>query len=600
MTPLVVEILAHASETPENPAVVVGNEILSYGGLADAVDHLSMRLVAAGALPGTVIAVHLEQSTATVVAMLAAARVGAAWAVVEPGQPAARLAAVVRDTDCRVLVHAGSRPASADTLAHLDVRDLVAAPPVPLPPTLPLDLPAYVIHTSGSTGRPKGVVVGHAHLDTSIRCRDVLYGTGRPTFLTALRLSFDGSLGATLWTLRRGGTVVLPDEERMADPGAVATLAATRAVTHLICVPSYYRLLLDHAALLPPTLRHVSVGGERCEADLVRRHRRLLPTTGLVNEYGPTEAIVSCTYQRVPPHHTRGDVPIGAPLPGARVHVLDAALREQPAGGVGELYVGGPFLAQGYAGQPSRTAERFVADPFAALPGARLYRTGDLATRRPDGALEFRGRADDQVKIRGHRVEPAEVAEVVSAHPAVRRAAVLLDPLVPEPVLVAYLVCDGPLPPPVALRALCRESLPLAAVPARFVAVPAIPLTVNGKLDRDALARLGAAQEEDRVDAPADHDWTGLQRAVADIWAEVLGHRGCGLQDNFFDAGGTSLKVVDLHKRLERRWPGAVRVGELFDAKTIAAQAAVIAGRADTPVSDRSGPPPAAALSFEV
>ncbi|WFE98692.1 non-ribosomal peptide synthetase [Micromonospora sp. WMMD964] len=600
MTPLVVEILAHASETPETPAVVVGNEVLSYGALADAVDHLSMRLVAAGVLPGTVAAVHLEQSTATVVAMLAAARVGAAWSVVEPGQPAGRLAAVVRDTDCRVLVHAGSRPACADTLAHLDVRDLVAAPAVPLPPTLPLDLPAYVIHTSGSTGRPKGVVVGHAHLDAAIRCRGVLYGADPPTFLSALRLSFDGSLGATLWTLRRGGTVVLPDEERMADPGAVAALAATHATTHLICVPSYYRLLLDHAALLPPTLRHVSVGGERCDAALVRRHRRLLPETELVNEYGPTEAIISCTFQRVAPTHRHGEVPIGGPLPGATVHVLDAALREQPPGRVGELYVGGPFLAQGYAGQPSRTAERFVADPFAAAPGARLYRTGDLAACRADGALEFRGRADEQVKVRGHRVEPAEVAEVVSAHPAVRRAAVLLDPLVSEPVLVAYLVCDGPPPSPVVLRALCRESLPSAAVPARFVVVPAMPLTVNGKLDRDALARLGAAREEDRVDAPTDHDWTGLQRAVADIWAEVLGHRGCGLDDNFFDAGGTSLKVVDLHKRLDRRWSRAIRVGELFDVKTIAAQAAVIAERADPSTADRSGPAPATALSFEV
>jgi amino acid adenylation domain-containing protein len=599
MTPLVVEILAHASETPETPAVVVGDEVLSYGALADAVDHLSMRLVAAGVLPGTVIAVHLEQSAATVVAMLAAARVGAAWAVVEAGQPAARLAAVVRDTDCRVLVHAGSRPACADTLAHLDVRDLVAAPPVPLPPTLPLDLPAYVIHTSGSTGRPKGVVVGHSHLDASIRCRGVLYGAEPPTFLTALRLSFDGSLGATLWTLRRGGTVVLPDEERMADPCAVALLAASHAATHLICVPSYYRLLLDHAALLPPTLRHVSVGGERCDAGLVRRHRRLLPATELVNEYGPTEAIVSCTYQRVAPTHSRGEVPIGAPLPGASVHVLDAALREQPAGAVGELYVGGQFLAQGYAGQPSRTAERFVADPFAAVPGARLYRTGDLAARRTDGALEFRGRADDQVKVRGYRVEPAEVAEVVSAHPAVRRAAVLLDPLMSEPVLVAYLVCDGRPPSPAALRVLCRESLPPAAVPARFVVVPAIPLTVNGKLDRDALARLGAAQEEDRVDAPADHDWTVLQRAVADIWAEVLGHRACGLGDSFFDTGGTSLKVVDLHKRLQRRWPGTVRVGELFDIKTIAAQAALVAERAGAPAAER-GRPPAVGLSFEV
>jgi phosphopantetheine binding protein/AMP-binding enzyme len=178
---------------------------------------------------------------------------------------------------------------------------------------------------------------------------------------------------------------------------------------------------------------------------------------------------------------------------------------------------------------------------------------------------------------------------------------VLLDTSAPEPELVAYLVCDGRPAPPVALRALCRESLPAAAVPARFVAVPALPLTVNGKLDRDALARLGTAREEDAVSAPPDHDWTDLQRAVAGIWAEVLGHRGCGPHDSFFDAGGTSLKVVDLHRRLEQRWPGALRVGELFDVKTIAAQASAVAERAGEPSGERTARRPVAvALSFEV
>jgi amino acid adenylation domain-containing protein len=600
MTPLVVEILTHASETPDTTAVVVGDQAMTYGALADATDHLATRLVAAGARPGTVVTIHIEQSVATVVAMLAAARVGAAWAIVEPGQPAARLAAVLRDTDCRVLVHAGSRPAVTNHLSHVDIRDRVVAPAVALPRSLPLDLPAYVIHTSGSTGRPKGVVVGHAGLDASIRCRGAIYGERPPVFMAAMRLSFDGSLGATLWTLRCGGTALLPDESRLADAGAVAALAAAHAATHLICVPSYYRLLLDHAAVLRPTLRHVSVGGERCTGDLVRRHRELLPEAALANEYGPTEAIVSCTFHRVGAAYAGGEVPIGTALPGARVHVLDAMLREQAVGTVGELYIGGAFLAHGYAGQPAGTAERFVADPFATTPGGRLYRTGDLAVRRADGQLEFRGRTDDQVKVRGHRVEPAEVAEVLAGHPAVRRAAVLLDSRTEEPALVGYLVCDGAAPPPAALRAWCRASLPAAAIPDRFVVVPALPLTDNGKLDRAALARLGAAREEDPVHPRADEDWTQLQRAVADIWAEVLGHRGCDRLDSFFDAGGTSLKVVDLHNRLERRWPGVLRVGELFDIKTIAEQAAAIAERAGAGADGYAAPPAAAALSFEV
>jgi amino acid adenylation domain-containing protein len=599
MTPLLTALADHARRRPDATAVVIDDRFLTYGELLDRARHLAGRLVAVGVRPGDVVCLRLRQSVDTVVAMVAAMTAGAAWAVIEPGQPESRLAALVRDTSCRVLIHAGQPAAAAGhALTRVDVRADGDAGVGPLPERLPDDLPAYVIYTSGSTGRPKGVVVGHAHLAASIGCRHTLYGQQPPVFLVLMRLSFDGSLGASLWTLMRGGAVVLPGEARMADAEDAVRLAATHRATHMICVPSYYRLVLGHAPALAESMVHVSVGGERCTGDLVERHYRLLPDTALVNEYGPTEAIVSCLSHPIAAGDVAGPVPIGAPLPGATAHVLDAELREVPVGTVGELYVGGPFTAHGYAGQPARTAERFVADLFAARPGGRLYRTGDLAARRPDGTLDFHGRADDQVKIRGHRIEPAEVASVVLEHPLVRDAAVLAEEG-PEPALAAYVVCDGP-PPATSLRALCRQRLPAAAVPARFVAVPAMPLTANGKLDRTALARLGAAATEHPTRHHADADWTEVQRALADDWAEVLGHRDWDRRTNFFTAGGTSLKIINLHERLQRRWPGALRLGVLFDLTTVAEQADAVAAHIEARPGARPAPPATAVLSFEV
>ncbi|WP_305787967.1 non-ribosomal peptide synthetase [Symbioplanes lichenis] len=593
MTALLRALEDQARRRPDAPAVVVGDDHVSYGRLMERARQLAGRLVAAGVRPGDVACLRLRQSAGTVVAMVAAMRAGAAWAVVEPDRPESHLAALVRDTGCRVLVHDGEPDAAPGSgLTPVDLRHHAGSPTGPLPDALPEDLPAYVVHTSGSTGRPKGVVVGHAHLAASIACRDALYGRRPPVFVVLLRLSFDGSLGATLWTLTRGGTVVLPGEARLPDAEHAARLVADHRGTHLECVPSHYRLVLDHAAALPDSLVHVSVGGERCTGDLVERHYRLLPRTTLVNEYGPTEAIVSCLSHPTVPGDPAAPVPIGSPLPGATAYVLDAALREVATGTVGELYVGGPFTAHGYAGQPGLTAQRFVADPFAARPGARLYRTGDLASRRPDATLDFHGRVDDQVKIRGQRVEPGEVALVLREHPAVRDAAVLVEEE-PEPALVAYVVCDGP-PPATSLRLLCRRRVSAAATPARFVAVAALPLTAGGKLDRAALARLGATSAATPARPRDDPDWTPVQRAVADEWAEVLGHRDWDRETNFFDAGGTSLKIVQLHQRLERRWPGALRLGALFDLATVAAQAGAVSAQPGV-VAAQAGAVPAQA-----
>lgn len=597
-------ILGHAARTPDALAVAVGAETLTYAELDRRSAALAGRLAAAGVRPGDTVCVHLPQSAGTVVAMIAALRLGAPWSVIEPGQPPARLRALAHDTGCPVIVHDGEVAGPPGvTLMALDEPGPTAALP---DNDLSDHLPAYVIYTSGSTGRPKGVMVSRGQLAASVGCREPLYGPRPPVFLSTMRFSFDGSLAVSFWAWTRGGTLVAPAEYELPDAEAVARLAGRRAITHLIAVPSFYRLLLRHAGLLPTSLRHSSVGGEACTADLVRDHRAALPDVDLMNEYGPTEAVVSCAAHRVL-GTPAGAVPIGRALPVATTYVLDGSLRPAP---FGELYVGGDLPALGYARQPGATAERFVADPFSERPGARMYRTGDLACRRPDGDLEFRGRADDQVKVHGHRIEPAEVAHALMAHPRVRQAEAAPGP---DGELTAFVVPVEYRPVADAdLRAWCRQRLVAAAVPARFVRLTAMPLTRNGKVDRAALSRIDDAahggpstaapppEPVSPVPAPAaaGPGWTDLHGAVWESWAQVLGERrGDDPATSFFDSGGTSLKLIDLHKRLDARWPGTVRVAELFEACTVEAQASLILSRTRSP----SPATPAAPLaSFEL
>lgn len=615
MSGLLAEFLAQAERTPHAPALVVGERQLSYRELAQASASLAGRLVAAGARPGSVVGIRLPQSVETFVAMLAVWQAGCTWAVLEPTQPEGRLAALLADTDCRVLLHQAADTAALRSLLaglpaparHRPVLMAVDAPDAPdhpiAPVPVPEGLPVYVIYTSGSTGRPKGVLVTREQLAVSVQGRGGIYGLEPPIFLDTLRFSFDGSLGAAFWAIIRGGTLVVPAEEQLRDPAAVVELAGRHYVTHLIGVPSFYRLLLAYAERLPIELRLAAVGGEPCTPELVALHRSRLPAVELINEYGPTEAVVSCTAHRVQAVPTRA-APIGRPHPGAVVRVLDEKLRPQPVGVVGELYVGGDFPALGYVNQPARTAERFVADPYADRPGARLYRTGDLAAWNADGELEFHGRVDDQLKVRGHRVEPGEVARVLERHPQVVRAEVLPVTGVGGPVLVAFVETTGGEPDAVALRRHCLGQLPDAAVPSRFARVHAWPLARNGKVDRAVLARWAATlpvgdqpPADAQVDSSAAEDEDEVWAALRTMWCEVLGHTRAGPEDNFFEQGGTSLKLIDLHQRIERRWPGVLRVGELFDFTTVEAQARAVRERTGRTVEPTSR---GAATSYEL
>ncbi|MFI1253067.1 non-ribosomal peptide synthetase [Streptomyces netropsis] len=595
-----------AARGPETTALVIGGETLTYRELDRASAGLARLLWRLGARPGRVVCIRVEQSAIAVVAVLAALRTGAAWAALEPDLPPARLRQLLRDTDCAVILgdapepdpdHVTDPPAVLDA-AGLTLRELVEAgarTPDDWFPPVPEDAPAYLVYTSGSTGLPKGVMVSRAQLAASIGCRAEVYGTGPSTFLMAMRLSFDGMLGGMFWSFRNGHTLLLPDLRQLRQVGELARLAGEHHATHLVVVPSYYRALLAESRPLPDSLRLVVVAGEECTPDLVRTHHERLPGALLVNEYGPTETTISCVVQ--PGLDASWDrIPIGRPWPGVAARVLDERLREVPAGEPGELYIGGAFVALGYAGAPGRTAERFVADPFGP-PGARLYRTGDLALVDEQGALHYRGRTDLQVKIRGTRIELGEIEGVLENHPAVGQAVVNCERADgDEPRLIAFVTPRAPGAPSPAgseLRRHCLASLVEQAVPELFVPVARMPLNTSGKADRAALRDLVPTGVPSDAD-PAQPDWTGDQRTLGRIWAAVLRHSDIGLDDNFFAVGGSSLKVIDLHARLNHAWPGVLRMGELFDLITISAQAAAIHSRLGADAGRKAPAPPTA------
>ncbi|CAM5460333.1 Amino acid adenylation domain-containing protein OS=Streptomyces alboniger OX=132473 GN=CP975_24360 PE=4 SV=1 [Streptomyces alboniger] len=443
--------------------------------------------------------------------------------------------------------------------------------------------PACVMYTSGSSGEPKGVVVPQrAIAELAADGRFGGPGNSGPATGPHRRVllhsphTFDAATYEVWVPLLNGGTVVVcPDGP--VTPALLARVLPERDVTALWLTAELFRTVADLAPASLDAVREVWTGGDVVDPEAVRRVRRACPGTAVVNAYGPTEATVFATAHRVPEPLPDGPLPIGTPLDGTRVLVLDARLRPVPDGRTGEVYLAGAGLARGYLG-PAATAERFVADPYGE-PGARMYRTGDLARRGPDGSLAFAGRADDQVKIRGFRVEPAEVEAALESCPGVGRAVVAARPA-PDggKRLVAWLVLDGAegadlLP---GVREVAARRLPAHLLPTAWVRVDAVPLTPHGKADRAALPEPGAAGQVSRAPASV------REKELCALFGEVLGLAETGPDTDFFASGGHSLSALRLADKVETAWGVRVPVAALFAAPTPAALLARLDGPAPT------------------
>lgn len=422
------------------------------------------------------------------------------------------------------------------------------------------------MYTSGSTGEPKGIGVTHANV--AALARDTAFGAHRRV-LAHSPLSFDASTYELWVPLLSGGQVV------MAPPGRVDTAALTRLVhehdvTSLFLTAALFNLVVEECVELLTRVREVWTGGEAASPHTFGRALEQAPDTLLVNVYGPTEAT---TFALRHPLDARagarvdGRVPIGTPLDDTRLYVLDERGRPVPEGAVGELCIGGTGLARGYLGRPGLTAQQFTADPYGA-PGARMYRTGDLARRRPDGTVDYLGRADQQVKIRGHRIEPGEIEAELARGPEVGHAAVVVREDTPgEQRLVAYVVAtEGLAVDPDALHRALAVRLPAYMLPSAIVALPALPVTPNGKLDRRALP---APPEEGVRRAEFAAPATATEELAAAVWGEVLDTGRIGRHDDFFALGGHSLRATRAVSRLGARLGTGVPLRLLFEQPTL-------------------------------
>ncbi|AUX43556.1 uncharacterized protein SOCE26_050060 [Sorangium cellulosum] len=441
---------AQVERGPEAVAVVSGGQQLTYRELDARADLLAARLRAMGVGPDVVVGVCMERSAEMVVGLLGILKAGGAYLPLDPGYPRDRLAFMLKDAGAGLLLSqarlAERLPPSSARLLWLDGDGRLLADEGEgqgCRRATPQHL-SYVIYTSGSTGQPKGVAVTHHNLVHSTGARLEVYTEPVSRLLLVSSLAFDISTAQIFWALCSGGALVLAPESLSTDPEGLTALIAAERITHLLCVPSLYALALEQpgAREALSSLTTVVLGGESIPPSLVAAHQQRGPRAALYNEYGPTEATVWSSVHHIPAAAAAGrSVPIGRPIPGAELHILDERMQPVPAGVAGELHIGGAGLARGYVNRPELSAQRFVPNPFSGEPAARLYKTGDLGRSLPDGTIELLGRIDHQVKIRGYRVELGEIESVLCSHPAVGACAVLAREDAPgDKRLVAYVV----------------------------------------------------------------------------------------------------------------------------------------------------------------
>ncbi|KUL55238.1 non-ribosomal peptide synthetase [Streptomyces sp. NRRL F-4489] len=583
---------AQAARTPDAVAVATADTHLTYAELDARAEALARRLRARGCGPEDRVGVLLDRGPDLVAALLAVWKAGAAYVPADPCTPDGRLATLFTGADCRLVV---TEPAHAGRTAGIPtiLADEPDAPSTTDEPRAADRAPArlaYVLHTSGSTGAPKGVAVEHRALAHYLRWAVRAYAPDGPAnapFFTSI--GADLGVPALFVPLLTGGTVrLLP--QRFAPEEFGRLLAAGGPYTFTGMTPGHLALLeqqLSDGELAGLADQLVCAGDAYPAGQAARVAERIAAAGGrtrLAAEYGPTEATVAAAAHRVASPPDRPLVPLGRALPGTVVRMLDERLAPVPDGVTGEIYLGGPGLARGYAGQPGLTAAHFLPDPYGP-PGARLYRTGDLARVLPDGTLEFTGRVGRQLKVRGHRVEPAEIEAALTADPRVRAARVAAPPdAAGAPRLTAWIVpAPGRPPRPAELRERLRTRLPAAFVPAAYELVDALPLTAHGKYDRTAAADpSGASREATAVRAPYTAPRTDTERRLAEVWRQVLGLDRIGVHDDFADLGGDSLLVL-------RVLAGAAAAGLDLDPATALRHPTVaeLADALNTPSGDR-------------
>jgi amino acid adenylation domain-containing protein len=579
------EVLRQAERQPDAMAVACDDVSLTYAELVQRAEGVAAALAERSVAPASRVGVFFERSADVVVAILGVLRARCAYVPLEPSHPNSLLEFIMTDSQAAALVtHTSMRPVPVRD--QTPVLRIDSIPPKLLgygpTPDVQDDRVAYLMYTSGSTGQPKGVAVTHENIASSTQARLSRYSDVSPRCLVIASAGFDVFSGGVFYALSAGGTAVMPGPETVLDSGRLASLIGQYSVSHWLGPWSMYAEVLVVARRQAlESLRVVIVGGEPCPPRLVERHRALLPHARLFNEYGPTEATVWATA-----HECRAAsesvMPIGRAITGTHVYVLDSNLAPVPDGEEGEIYIGGDGVARGYWGRPALTATRFVPDLVSRVRGQRMFRSGDIARCRNDGALEFVGREDEQTKVRGHRVELGHVENVLRTYVAVREGVVIaFTDDDGERVLVAFVALDMPASLAQSECSLLRKhlhaQLPDYMVPTEIMVVERLPRTLNGKPDRAALSAVRAGQSQRRacdVDA-----MTSVADVLTSIWCDVLKKSEVGVNDNFFDLGGHSMRLVRVASLIKERLGQNIPIVTLLNHPTISALAGHITSR---------------------
>ncbi|HGN4289504.1 TPA: pyoverdine non-ribosomal peptide synthetase PvdD, partial [Pseudomonas aeruginosa] len=583
-----------ARQRPQAVALILDEQRLSYGELNARANRLAHCLIARGVGADVPVGLALERSLDMLVGLLAILKAGGAYLPLDPAAPEERLAHILDDSGVRLLLTQGHllerlpRQAGVEVLAidGLVLDGYAESDPLP---TLSADNLAYVIYTSGSTGKPKGTLLTHRNALRLFSATEAWFGFDERDVWTLFHsYAFDFSVWEIFGALLYGGRLVIVPQWVSRSPEDFYRLLCREGVTVLNQTPSAFKQLMAVAcsadmATQQPALRYVIFGGEALDLQSLRpwfqRFGDRQPQ--LVNMYGITETTVHVTYRPVSEADLEGGLvsPIGGTIPDLSWYILDRDLNPVPRGAVGELYIGRAGLARGYLRRPGLSATRFVPNPFPGGAGERLYRTGDLARFQADGNIEYIGRIDHQVKVRGFRIELGEIEAALAGLAGVRDAVVLAHDGVGGTQLVGYVVADSA-EDAERLRESLRESLkrhlPDYMVPAHLMLLERMPLTVNGKLDRQALPQPDASLSQQAYRAPGSE----LEQRIAAIWAEILGVERVGLDDNFFELGGHSLLLLMLKERIGDTCQATLSISQLMTHASVAEQAACIEGQA--------------------
>jgi len=569
---------AQVERSPDATAVVFENQQLTYRELNNRANQLAHYLQKLGVAPDVLVGIYMERSLEMVIGLLGILKAGGAYVPLDPSYPKERLSFMLSDSQASVLLTQQKLVAALSEhqtrVIYLDDYQKLTASESEenlVSGVKPENL-AYVIYTSGSTGKPKGTMIPHRgivnYLSWCTKTYSVADGCGAPVHSS---IGFDATITSLFSPLLVGQKVVLlPEEEEIE---ALSTLLCSQSNFSLVKItPAHLEML---SKLLPSSevasqTRALIIGGEALLGKNLLFWHQNASQTRLINEYGPTETVVGCCVYEVPNQTPLlGAIPIGRPIANTQIYLLDRNLRPVPIGVPGEMYISGDGLARGYLNRPELTAEKFIPNPFSSQPGVLCYKTGDLARYLPNGEIEYLGRIDHQVKVRGFRIELGEIESILSQHPAVREVVVLAREEQPgDKQLVAYIVPGQEQTPTTSeLRNYLKEQLPEYMVPSVFILLKVMPLTPNGKVNRHALPAPDGLRPS--LAATYEAPRSEMERTLTTIWQEVLHLEKVGVNDNFFDLGGNSLLMVQVHNKLKESFNWNLSIIEMFQNPTI-------------------------------